>query len=376
MWGAILAVVCGAGVLGFSLGNEEEESAEQTVAADDMNKPHADDETEKNKDQKDVIQETQKKVVEIEQTNTSQDRQGSGFLYNDQGDVVTNAHVVAGAEEATIRTSDGQVYSGQVIGISNDEDVAVVRVKGLDDQKPLDMATEKADVGTEILTFGSPFGLKDTATTGIISGNDRNFELESYVYNEAYQISAPIAPGNSGGPLINSETGKVLGINSASTDEGSIGFSIPIVQVIDLIKGWSKSPMTSLPSHRDNGAVEEKDHEANDKKRAEDVVSYFYERVNAEDYEAAYSLLGNSWQSELSFEEFYNGYLETMSVTIDNMTTTSNGDTVEIAFNITAKEIADDGSTAYHHYHMTYQAGYENNRMTLLSGTGKMLQGP
>jgi S1-C subfamily serine protease len=202
------------------------------------------DENKANNDLKDIIREAQKKVVKIELSNGAI---GSGFLYNDMGDVITNAHVVHGVENVTIITSDEQQFVGTVIGISTDIDIAVVRVEGLQGKEPLSIRMKKAEIGDEVLALGNPLGLDNTVTTGIISGIDRDLELAPYTYNDAYQISAPIAPGNSGGPLLFSETGEVIGINSAVSEVGTIGFSIPIMNVLPLIKGWSDSPMASLP---------------------------------------------------------------------------------------------------------------------------------
>lgn len=196
------------------------------------------------KELKEIIQESQKKVVKIELTNGSI---GSGFLYNDKGDIVTNAHVVEGVKKVNVTTYNERMYNGVVIGISKNIDVAVVRVEGLQSTQPLKIQMEKAEIGDEVLALGSPLGLDNTVTNGIISGIDRDLDLPPYHYENLYQISAPIAPGNSGGPLLDSKTGKVLGINSAASDEGNIGFSIPITDVLSLIEGWSASPMSTLP---------------------------------------------------------------------------------------------------------------------------------
>lgn len=191
------------------------------------------------KTRKQIIEESQKKVVTIE----SSSGLGSGFLYNDLGDVVTNAHVVEGMKEVTIRTLNHEEYKGTVIGIGEETDVAVVRVPDLKKVKPLAIAKSKAETGDEILALGSPLGLENTVTTGIISGVGRSFEIAPYIYSNLYQISAPITHGNSGGPLINAETGEVLGINSAVVEqEGGIGFSIPITSVLKQVQAWSKKP--------------------------------------------------------------------------------------------------------------------------------------
>lgn len=199
----------------------------------------------KPEDLKMIIHNTQKLVVKIELPDGSL---GSGFLYNNIGDVVTNAHVVANGSSAKIKTSDSREFSGKVIGISKEVDVAIVRVPGLAGLSPLKIARErKAELGDEVLALGSPLGLQNTVTTGIISGTNRDIDIEPYHYKDVYQISAPIAPGNSGGPLVDTKTGEVIGINSAGADKGSIGFSIPITSVLNLLEGWSKSPMENLP---------------------------------------------------------------------------------------------------------------------------------
>src|SRR5690625_5204865 len=165
---------------------------------------------------------------------------GSGFLYNDKGDIITNAHVIEDANVIYVRTSNAHIYSAAVIGIGEDTDIAVIRVPELADQSFL--STEKdssGEIGDEIIALGSPHGFQNTVTLGIISGSERNFSVDGYDYNNVYQISAQITHGNSGGPLIHRNTGNVIGINSVGTNDGTIGFSIPILEVIDQIEQWS-----------------------------------------------------------------------------------------------------------------------------------------
>ena len=271
---------------------------------------------EQSKELKDIIHDVQKVVVMIELEDGSL---GSGFLYNSKGDVITNAHVVNGAKKVKIKTADAQEFEGTVIGLSKDIDVAAVRVPGLVKEQPLDMSKKKAELGDEILALGSPLGLQNTVTTGIISGVGRSFKIPPYQYTDAYQISAPIAPGNSGGPLINSKTGQVLGINSAGTDQGSIGFSIPIVNVMSLVKGWSESPMTDIPTLTTQGLENEENNQLSLEETASYLVNYFYESINSGDYVTAYSLLGSSWQNITDFTTFRNGYLQTTSVSVDDL---------------------------------------------------------
>jgi serine protease Do len=197
--------------------------------------------TNKNKEVTEIIAEAQEKVFTI-YTDYSQ---GSGFLINKQGDVLTNAHVVEGSVDVIVRDKNGQEFQGKVIGYSNNVDVAVVRVPALKNKSPLLLeTTRKAQIGEEIITLGSPMGLENTATFGYISGVDRNFVIEPHIYEDIYQISAPIAPGSSGGPLLERKTGKVLAINSARhTIEANIGFSIPIFKVYSLIQEWISAPL-------------------------------------------------------------------------------------------------------------------------------------
>lgn len=193
------------------------------------------------KDLKSVISENQQRVVLIVADGYEGEMFGSGFLYNERGDIVTNAHVVEGADTVTVKMADSTYYEGTVIGIGGETDIALVRVPELAGTKPMKIKRAKAEVGDEVIAFGSPLGLENTVTTGIISGVDRDFDLDPYMYEDAYQISAPIAPGNSGGPLVSKETGEVIGINSAGADQGSIGFSIPIVDVKPMLDSWANS---------------------------------------------------------------------------------------------------------------------------------------
>ncbi|MBB3869820.1 S1C family serine protease [Parageobacillus toebii] len=277
----IISVLCtlaiwGAGIFAFIHIKESvpKKLSQPSIIAVAENKYEKKEET--SPELKEIIHKSQKLVVQIE---TEDGTLGSGFLYNNKGDIVTNAHVVANAKEVKVKTADSKEFTGTVIGVSNNIDVALVRVPELSSLQPLKVAkNRKAEVGDEVLALGSPLGLQNTVTTGIISGVGRTFDLQPFRYENVYQISAPIAPGNSGGPLVDSKTGEVLGINSAGYDQGSIGFSIPIPNVISLIEEWSEHPMTKLPEivFVDNAYA----HEEGDsfEEMAERLVSYFYEK--------------------------------------------------------------------------------------------------
>jgi len=322
------------------------------------------------KDLKEIIHETQKLVVKIELEDGSL---GSGFLYNDKGDVITNAHVVANAKEVKVNTTDSKEFTGEVIGISNDTDIAVVRVEGLKEVDPLKIDRSRtAEIGDEVLALGSPLGFQNTVTTGIISGLERDLNIDNFQYEDVYQISAPIAPGNSGGPLVDRKTGEVLGINSAASNQGTIGFSIPITDVLPLIEGWSETPMTSLPNVPfkteqplyEGGSIED---------YAQYVVNYFYEALNLGDYVTAYSLLGSSWQSKTNYTEFRKGFLDTTSVYVEEISLKNEADTITAIATINADE-RNNGANKNVKYKVTYELGYENDQLKLLSGKGEEIK--
>lgn len=193
------------------------------------------------KDVSEIISTTQPKVFTIITTYGF----GSGFLIDDKGHVLTNAHVVEGDIYPIIRTIDGTEYEGNIIGYSNTTDVAIIKVHELEGKTGLELEeTDNVKIGDEVIALGSPRGYENTATLGNISGVDRTFVIPPFEYEGVYQMSAPIAPGSSGGPLLSKQTGKVIAINSArDTLEINIGFSIPIYKVISMINNWIQSPM-------------------------------------------------------------------------------------------------------------------------------------
>ena len=328
---------------------------------------------------KSVIHETQKSVVQIEVSLKDGTSSGSGFLYNTDGDVITNAHVVEGAEKIIVKTSDAKQFEAQIIGMGDTTDVAVIRVPGLKENAPLPVAEERvAEVGDNIIALGSPLGLQNTVTTGIISGLDREFILEPYRYEHIYQISAPITKGNSGGPLIDATTGEAIAINSAGTDSGAIGFSIPLPNVIDQIKEWSNKPVELTVDDKSKEKVTTPQGLTGEdfKNNATYLIGYFYESLSTQDYVTAYSLLGSRWQSEMAYEDFRKGYLHTLHVEVSNMTGSLNqtNDEVKVTATIKANERTEDKKTTTSLYNVTYQVGYENDQLKILKGKAEKLK--
>ncbi|MFD0590039.1 S1C family serine protease [Paenibacillus sp. GCM10027627] len=322
---------------------------------------------------KDIIFETQKLVVMIE---TETGNQGSGFLYNKEGDLLTNAHVVSGVREVRVKTSDARELVGEVIGISTDTDIAVVRVKDLAGTQPLSLVRyEMGEVGDDVIAVGSPLGFQNTVTTGIISGVGRSLKIEPYTYRDLYQISAPIAPGNSGGPLVDTRTGAVLGINSAGLEEGAIGFSIPISNVLAMAEGWSKEPMTMLPELSLSEETENRheDEDASLDQLARYLVTHFYDSLNNSDYVYAYSLLGGNWKEGTSYEKFREGYMTTRNVVIDDMHVSVTGEEASVTAVLSVDERR-EGENVLSKYQVTYKVGYENDQLKLLVGKGKAIR--
>src|SRR5882724_9649428 len=160
---------------------------------------------------------------------------GSGSIIDEQGDILTNYHVIADAEKLTVSFGNGKNYPAQVVGKDPDTDLAVIRLL----QPPKEPMTvvplgdsDKLIVGQKVLAIGNPFGLDRTLTTGVISGLQRPIRAENGRQIEgAIQTDASINPGNSGGPLLDSH-GRMIGINSQiespSGASAGVGFAIPV----------------------------------------------------------------------------------------------------------------------------------------------------
>jgi S1-C subfamily serine protease len=161
---------------------------------------------------------------------------GSGFVIDGDGHIITNAHVVDGADSVTVQLGEnGDTLNAKVVGTDPSTDVAVLQVEGdTGSIQPLTLGdSSDVKVGDPVVAIGNPFGLDDTATAGIVSAVQREIDSPNgFTISNAIQTDAPINPGNSGGPLIDA-TGRVIGINSQieSPNGGGnigIGFAVPI----------------------------------------------------------------------------------------------------------------------------------------------------
>jgi serine protease Do len=159
---------------------------------------------------------------------TKQQALGSGFLVDTQGHVVTNAHVVDGADAVKVRLADDREFKARVVGKDVRLDVAVLQLENAPNDLPVAALgqSEGTRVGEYVVAIGNPFGLGNTVTMGIVSAKGRT--IGAGPYDDFIQTDASINPGNSGGPLFNLR-GQVVGINTAINPQGKgIGFAIPV----------------------------------------------------------------------------------------------------------------------------------------------------
>ncbi|GFO55761.1 peptidase [Geomonas sp. Red276] len=164
---------------------------------------------------------------DIPQHRQAQTSLGSGVIISSDGEIITNYHVIADADEITVRLSDHHHYKAMVLGSDDKLDVAVLKITPKGNLHPAPLGdSDLIRVGDWVMAIGNPFGLERTVTAGIISAKGR--VIGSGPYDDFLQTDASINPGNSGGPLINGR-GEVIGINTAIIASGQgIGFAIPV----------------------------------------------------------------------------------------------------------------------------------------------------
>jgi S1-C subfamily serine protease len=161
----------------------------------------------------------------------SQEGQGSGFVFDKEGHILTNYHVIADAHEVWVTLHNRKKYKATIVGTDRSHDLAVLQIKATDPQPMILGDSTNLQVGQKVYAIGNPFGLAGTLTRGIVSSIRQVQEPDGLVIEEAIQTDAAINPGNSGGPLLNWH-GEVIGINtmiaSSVGQSAGIGFAIPI----------------------------------------------------------------------------------------------------------------------------------------------------
>jgi serine protease Do len=395
---AVVVVAGGAAGIAYMLGAKGK--AKPTVASANT--------AQKSLGVKDIIKKSLPSTVYVDVMTGDGEDVGSGFIYDTQGDVLTNAHVVEGASSVQVKANDGSSYSGTIIGIDPVHDIAAIRIPALINTPPLALGnSDGVQLGDEVVAIGNPLGLKDTVTSGMISGVGRDFQIGQGVYHNMFQISAPIAPGNSGGPLIDESNDTVIGVNSAgaTNSSGNIGFAIPVNQVKTLAATWAKNPesQSEIASEMDNSAAVGTDSASGGQgdtsgssgqgqggtssagsntnstpssfaESCFDTINTYYNDISNQNYLDAYNILGQSMQGKTSYDSFMSGFATTVSNAVQNTAVVSStSSTAEITFSLVAGNRQSDGSTNYMVYHMDFTLGLEDGSIRIESARGSVV---
>ena len=164
---------------------------------------------------------------------------GSGVILDNNGLIVTNAHVIQKAEDIYVVLNDGTILQAEVIGMNQIDDLAIIKAEIPYPVREIKFANIKdLMIGETVIAIGNPFGLENSVTVGVLSGKDRAFSSArcGYVCSGLLQIDAPINPGNSGGALLNLD-GELIGVNLAVVQSAeSIGFAVPVDKILNLLK--------------------------------------------------------------------------------------------------------------------------------------------
>jgi putative serine protease PepD len=237
---AILAVLGGGAGAAVPLLNDDQPAAPKAAAPLPVSAGGAG-----NSRVKEIYAQAGKGVVNVRVVGGSGGASGTGFLIDDQGTIVTNAHVVQGATRAQLRADEAaDAIDAEVVGSDPSSDLAVLRIDPADAAglTPLTLAdSDDVSVGDMAIAIGYPLGLDRTATAGIVSGLGRSIEAPNgFSIDEVIQTDAPINPGNSGGPLLDAR-GRVIGVNSQIATAGGgngnvgIGFAVPSNTVREVV---------------------------------------------------------------------------------------------------------------------------------------------
>jgi putative serine protease PepD len=188
-----------------------------------------------------IYERTHQGVVDVTVSGRQLHAEGSGWEYDSKGDIVTNEHVVAGASSITVTLWNGNTYKAHLVAADDSTDLAVIRISAPSSVlTPLMLAnSDDVEVGDPVVAIGSPFGLPQTVTSGIVSALHRSIDSPNdFTISNSIQTDAPINHGNSGGPLLNASA-DVIGVNSQIQSESGgsdgVGFAIPSNTVSSIV---------------------------------------------------------------------------------------------------------------------------------------------
>ena len=239
----VLALIFGTGLFsGWEYAHASSSAAGTTMQAGATSTATTSGGTSLQAQQEAAIAKIEPAVVELEVTTAQGGQIGSGVIIDAQGDIVTNNHVVSGAQSITVVLSNGSTEQGQLIGTSASNDLAVVRIAPYANMVVAQFGdSSKLVVGQDVIAVGNPLGITETATEGIVSALNRSIpESSGVTISNAIQTSAAVNPGNSGGALINLQ-GQLIGITFASAENtetntaaDGVNFAIPsnLVQTV------------------------------------------------------------------------------------------------------------------------------------------------
>ncbi|SHM89074.1 S1C family serine protease [Gracilibacillus kekensis] len=315
---------------------------------------------------KNIIHESQKSVVQIETTNKLNNKTGSGFVINNEGDIITNAHVIEDAESIVVKLSNGRQYPAAIVGIGKEQDFAVIRVPELHNLEPITIDSEyQAEIGDEIIAIGSPVGIQNSVSLGLVVGTDRSFTINNFQYDNVFQISANITYGNSGGPLILRNSGKVIGINSAGISDTDIGFSIPVTQAKDQVEKWIKNA-----NNKELEYLPVVGQQINQQQLEEDalyLVDYLFDNISLRDYVNAYSMFGSEYQSLTSYTEFRQSFQSLLGLnTKEKSILEKKNGIVQIKVDLEVTVRDESYQEVQEDWHYTIVIGYENDQLKIL----------
>src|SRR5712671_2988374 len=238
----VLALIFGVGLFSGWAYAHTSSSASTTTKAGASSTATSSSGTSLQAQQEAAIAKIEPSVVELEVTTAQGEQIGSGVIIDAQGDIVTNNHVVSGAQSITVVLSNGSTEQGQLIGTSASNDLAVVRIAPYAHMVVAQFGdSSKLVVGQDVIAIGNPLGITETATDGIVSALNRSVpESAGVTISNAIQTDAALNPGNSGGALINLQ-GQLIGITFAgaentgtNTAADGVNFAIPsnLVQTV------------------------------------------------------------------------------------------------------------------------------------------------
>ncbi len=190
---------------------------------------------------------------------------GSGIIYTEDGYIITNEHVVSGADEIIVRTIEEKEYKAELVGFNKDTDIAVVKIEASGLKKASFTSIKNVKVGEMVIAIGSPFAIEQTVTFGVVSAKGRDITVASDMLPmvDLIQTDTAINPGNSGGPLINISA-QVIGVNnlifSPSGASAGIGFAIPSDTAVNIAKqiiryGKARIPYIGIEMSTNQGEV-------------------------------------------------------------------------------------------------------------------------